>query len=191
MLQETAALGEHLGSDEPADRVVHVVAEDRRCGQQREYLHDVEHARRRERTRCEQQRVAGQERGHDHARLQEDDQEQDPINPTAIGSREIEQMLIDVHEHLEGGDEEFHRLGSIGSGRKTSAGLYTKIGVTPAKSRPDDFDLEELRPVLAGDEQSFGDRIEGDAVQHSLRVARRAREERGEIDEPEHLAAVR
>src|SRR5688572_23698042 len=62
---------------------------------------------------------------------------------------------------------------------------------TPARargSRPNDFDLVELRPVLPRDEQPLGSRIVSDAVQDGFAAARALRIELGEVDETEHLA---
>ena len=61
----------------------------------------VERAARRQRAGCEQQRITGQERGHDQPRLAEDDREQDRVQPRAVVGGEDREVLVEVQDDVE------------------------------------------------------------------------------------------
>src|SRR5688572_20655184 len=95
-LQPPTVLREHARPDRTADEVVRVVADDRGGRQQRQDADDVDDASGRECADGEQQGIARQERRHDNARLEKDDQEQQRVDPGAVRGGELEEMAIDV-----------------------------------------------------------------------------------------------
>ena len=90
-------------AEELADEVVAVVPHHRRTPQQAEQQRLVQRARPRQRPGRKQQRIAGQERRHDQARLAEDDHEQDEVGPRPVLLHQLEQAGVEVEDEL--GDE--------------------------------------------------------------------------------------
>ena len=56
----------------------------------------------------EQQRIAGQERRDDDAGLEKYDQEQQRVDPEAISRCELEEMPVDVQDHVERRHQDIH-----------------------------------------------------------------------------------
>ena len=71
----------------------------------------MERPRRAQRARREEERIAGQKRRHDEARLREDDHEQQRVNPPrAVDIDKAFQVAIDVKEEIEQWLVEFEDL---------------------------------------------------------------------------------
>ena len=86
---------------DPADGVVHRIAEDGGGDQHDDHNSHVESSDRRDGARREQQRIPRQKRRHDETGFREDDEEQDEVDPCAIGGYECEQVPIDVEQDFE------------------------------------------------------------------------------------------
>mmetsp|Transcript_65226 Transcript_65226/g.154023 ORF Transcript_65226/g.154023 Transcript_65226/m.154023 type:complete len:236 (+) Transcript_65226:3230-3937(+) len=99
---------EHPRPEIPPDRVVALVAEDGRRGQQRHRQAQVHQPDPAHRADDEEQRVARQEGHHHHAGLDKDDQEQQRIDPGAVGLHEGRQMLVDVEDEVEEEMQQVH-----------------------------------------------------------------------------------
>ena len=116
-----------------ADGVVDRVAKDRR-GQQQDDDDDPDvraGVGGRQGAGREQQRVAGQERRDDQARLGEHDQEQQGVDPDAIQLDELRQLGVKVEDKVEEG---FEHWGTSQGGRGTG-GSVDQGTVTPALSQ--------------------------------------------------------
>ena len=90
-----------LGPIDPADPVVHVVAQDRRGGQEWNQDREPERPRRRQRSAREQERVAREERGHDDSRFHEDDQEEETVGRRAVRLHEFREVAVEVQEDVD------------------------------------------------------------------------------------------
>ncbi len=92
-----------LGPIDPADGVVDGVAGERRGRQQAKRGGRTQRAGRGQRAGREQQRVARQKRRHDESGLREDDEEEERVDPGAVGGHEVEQMAVAVKDEIDEG----------------------------------------------------------------------------------------
>ena len=101
---------EDPGSQPRPDRVVDGVPQDGRRAEKEEERPEMEDAEPGEAARGEEERVAGQERGDDQSRLQEDDQEEQGVGGGAVPLDDLGQMLIEVKEEVDEPVDEIHVL---------------------------------------------------------------------------------
>src|ERR1700704_5964161 len=105
-----------LAPEQAADPVIAVVAA-KRCDDQRQREQLDRHAGGGpERAGSEQQRVARQERGDDEARLAEDGQEQDQIEPSAIVEQQQGELVVEIADELPNRYQEVHARRSFQRG---------------------------------------------------------------------------
>ena len=130
-------IGKQLHAEEMADGVIDGVSqyggEDQQCHQQV----DVHFAHGRNGTGNKQERVARQERRDDQAGFGKHDQEQDQVDPGAVGGNQLEQMLVDVQHEVDDEADEFHGIAVVDlkTGKQPDGPaltLYEKSGRVPA-----------------------------------------------------------
>jgi len=116
MLVEEAAVlpGPHPRPHVPADEVVGLVAQHGGQDEQPHRQRQAHQPHAAQGAHHEQQRVARQERHDHHARLDEDDQEQQRVHPGAIGLDESRQVLVDMQDEVDQEGDEVH-AGIIGT----------------------------------------------------------------------------
>jgi hypothetical protein len=92
---------EHALAEEAPERVIRLVAEDRRRGEQPQRRRQLEQPEPAQRADDEEQRVARQERHHDDAGLDEDHDEQQQVDPVAVVRDELREIEVDMQREVE------------------------------------------------------------------------------------------
>jgi hypothetical protein len=116
---------EDLRPEVAADLVVEHVAEHRRGDQHREQDADLHAPQRGQRPGDEEQRIAGQERGHHETGLAEDDDEKDRVDPLPVLLHQHRQVLVEVQDDVDEAGQVFHRQKGVAVGK---ARFYRKPG---------------------------------------------------------------
>ncbi len=101
---------EHLGPEITANRVIALVAEDRRNNQNPHGQRQAQQPRAAQGADNEQQRVTGQERHNHHAGFHKHDQEQQGVHPHAVSTREGFQVFVHVEDEVDQKSDDFHRV---------------------------------------------------------------------------------
>jgi hypothetical protein len=99
---------EHLGSEMPAYRVVGLVAQDGGQQQDDDGQRQAHQPGAAQGADDEKQRIARQKRHHHQAGLDKDNQEQQGIDPGAIGLHERGNMLVHMQDEVDQKAREFH-----------------------------------------------------------------------------------
>jgi hypothetical protein len=76
--------------------------------QHREENADVHAPQRGQRPRHEEQRIAGQKRGHHETGLAEDDREKNDVDPLPVLLHQHRQVLVEMQDDVDEGSQVFH-----------------------------------------------------------------------------------
>ena len=91
---------EHFRPERAADAVVDGVADDRRGDERRRHDPGVEQSGAAQGARGEEQRIAGQDRRDHQAGFGEDNEEDDPVHPGAVGLGQRKEALVDLQDEI-------------------------------------------------------------------------------------------
>ncbi|MPN13175.1 hypothetical protein SDC9_160495 [bioreactor metagenome] len=97
----------HLGPEIPPDRIIALIAQNRRRQQDGHGYRKVHQACAAHRTHDEQQRIPRQKRHDHHARLDKNDDEEQRIDPRPVRHHKRFKMLVDVQDEVDQKADDF------------------------------------------------------------------------------------